>query len=253
MPDFSTADCKAFLATNWSLDSKGWKRVSKSKDHSGRTIRWFEHKTGLRVAVVETSTGLVDITHEFSSFPMSTAPGPWDYHRKVFTPEELSVAKLLVDAVDQTNRLQGLRPSFCGHRATPGLFSFSFFDPAGERETTIDDILANPDPDAIVAGVGVFFALRHRDYGCNHLSWALKAFLPDYFEEVEESLFAMDEEWHMASSSEYRDAVNDGSIRQVKLMDIVRDLSARGFHYHPKICVFKDILSRGRDLGEPSA
>ena len=148
---------------------------------------------------------------------------------------------------------QGLRPSFCGHRATPGLFSFSFFDPAGERETTIDDILANPDPDAIVAGVGVFFALRHRDYGCNHLSWALKAFLPDYFEEVEESLFSMDEEWHMASSSEYRDAVNDGSIRQVKLMDIVRDLSARGFHYHPKICVFKDILSRGRDLGEPSA
>ena len=179
---------------------------------------------------------------------MSTTPGPGDYHRKVFTPDKLSVAKPLVDAVDQTNRLQGL-----SHRATPSLFSFSFFDPAGELETTIDDILAHPDPNVIFDGVGVFFALRHRDYGCNHLSWALKAFLPDYFEEVEESLFAMDEEWHMASSSEYRDAVNDGSIRQVKLMDIVRDLSARGFHYHPKICVFKDILSRGRDLGEPSA
>ena len=165
---------------------------------------------------------------------MSTTPGPWDYDRTVFTPEELSVAKLLVDAVDQTNRLQGLSPSSCSHRATPGLFSFSFFDPAGELETIIDDILTNPDPNAIVAGVGVFFAIRHRDYGCNHLSWALKAFSPDYFEEVEESLFAMDAEWHMASSSEYGDAVNDGSIRQIKLMDIVRELSARGFQYHPQ-------------------
>ncbi len=87
----------------------------------------------------------------------------------------------------------------------------------------------------------MFFALCHRDYGCNHLFWALKVFLPDYFEDVEESLFVMDAEWRMASSSEYGDAVNDGSIRQIKLMDIVRGLSASGFHYHPKICVFKDI------------
>ena len=40
----------------------------------------------------------------------------------------------------------------------------------------------------------------------------------------------------------------DGSIRQVKLMDIVRDLSARGFHYDPELCVFQDILSQGQEL-----
>ena len=66
-------------------------------------------------------SGVVDITHEFSSLPMSTTPGPWDYYCTVFTPEELSIAKLLVDAVDQTNRLQGLStrppapPPVCFH------------------------------------------------------------------------------------------------------------------------------------------
>lgn len=89
---------------------------------------------------------------------MSTTPGPWDYDRTVFTPEELSVAKLLVDAVDQTNRLQGLSSSFCSHRATPGLFSFSFFDPAGEPETTIDDILT-PMPLLPESACSLLFAI----------------------------------------------------------------------------------------------
>lgn len=246
MPGFSTVDCKLFLAGHSSLDPKGWKRVSKSKDTSGRVVRWFEHNTGERVAVAETPSGLVDITHELS-LPKAAAVGPWDYTRKAFDPAALSVAKLLFEAADQTKQMLGVDPSALGYDAIPGLFSFSFFDPSGERESTIDDILANPDPEAIVAGVGVFFSMRHRDYGCNHLSWALKAFLPYYFEEVEESFFAMDEEWHMTGSREHRAAIADGSIRQVKLMDIVRDLSARGFHYYPGLCTFEDILSKGRE------
>ena len=247
MPGFSTVDCKMFLAKNRPLQPNGWKRVSKAKDALGRVVRWFEHSTGERVALAVTPSGLVDITHEFSS-PATGAVGPWDYTRKAFDPAALSVAKLLFEAADQTKQMLGVGPSSLGYDAIPGLFAFSFFDPAGEREPTIDDVLANPEPDAIVAGVGVFFVLRHRDYGCNHLSWALKAFLPDYFEEVEESFFAMDEEWHMARSSDHRAAIADGSIRQVKLMDIVRDLSARGFHYDPELCVFQDILSQGQEL-----
>ena len=247
MPGFSTVDCKLFLATNKALDSKGWKRTSKAKDANGRVVRWFEHSTGERVALAETPSGLVDITHEFSS-PQAAALGPWDYTRKVFDPAALSVAKLLFEAADQTKQMLGVGPGALGYDAIPGLFSFSFFDPSGERESTIDDVLTNPDPEAIVAGVGVFFSMRHRDYGCNHLSWALKAFLPHYFEEVEESFFAMDEEWHMTGSREHRAAIADGSIRQVKLMDIVRDLSARGFHYYPGLCTFEDILSKGREF-----
>lgn len=247
MPGFSTVECKLFLAEKFSLDPKGWKRVSKSKDAAGRVVRWFEHKNGERILVAETPTGLVDITHELSSLA-ADAVGPWDYTRKVFDPDALRVAKLLFEAAEQTNQMLGVGPSTLGHDAIPGLFSFSFFDPAGERESTIDDVLANPDPEAIVSGVGVFFSMRHRDYGCNHLSWALKAFLPEYFEEVEESFFAMDEEWHMTGSREHRAAIADGSIRQVKLMDIVRDLSARGFHYDPELCVFQDILSQGQEV-----
>ena len=56
---------------------------------------------------------------------------PWDYTRKAFDPAALSVAKLLFEAADQTKQMLGVGPSSLGYDAIPGLFAFSFFDPAG--------------------------------------------------------------------------------------------------------------------------
>lgn len=55
----TTADCKNFLAQNFSFDKKGWKRVSKRKDANGDTVREFSHADSPEnVYVVETANGL---------------------------------------------------------------------------------------------------------------------------------------------------------------------------------------------------
>ena len=43
MSKISTADCKAFLAAQFSFDLKGWKRISKIKDPDGNPAREFSH------------------------------------------------------------------------------------------------------------------------------------------------------------------------------------------------------------------
>ena len=81
------------------------------------------------------------------------------------------------------------------------------------------------------------------------MSWAVKPFLPDYFEEVEESSFALHARWVCVYDDERQDAVRDGSIPQVRLMDVMRDLSGRGFHYKPKHCVFAKLMAQGNTYG----
>ena len=252
MGSISSDDCKAFLETNFHYPAKEWKRVSKQKDASGTILREFTHPTAGSVVLAEASNGQIHLPASVvvpSSFSSASRPVPatlnaWDIVNKRFDAADvLSAQKLFDDAVDHASVT--LDTSGRGYHAIPGLFMFAFMDEAGEHYNVIDAINETEDPDAIVAGLTVFIAPSHRDYGCNHLSWAVKPFLPWYFEEVEESSFALYEKWANVYDEKRQKAVDKGTIAQVRLMDVVRDLSNRGFRYNSEHCVFATLLEKG--------
>ena len=259
MASISSDDCKIFLEQTFHYSAKEWKRISKKKDSNGRVLREFVHPVAGIVVLAETLQGNIITQRSSLSAPVSVlvpavapallpAPsqlGTWDLVRKEFDPVHLASAEhTFDDAVNHDSMT--LNTAVVGHYAMPGLFEFSFMDEAGEQSSAIEAINDANDPNGIVAGLSVFITPIHRDYGCNHLSWAIESFLPSYFEEVEESTFALYAKWSRVYDDERQNAVNNGTIAQVRLMDVMRDLSRRGFRYAPKKCVFATLLASGK-------
>lgn len=62
MSQTSTADCKVFLASQFSFDPKGWKRVSKFKDAEGNPTREFSHPESEDNIFLVESAGALHLT-----------------------------------------------------------------------------------------------------------------------------------------------------------------------------------------------
>lgn len=259
MASISSDDCKTFLETKFHHPAKEWKRISKKKDAIGRVLREFFHPIAGTVVLAENPQGHIITQLSSLSAPVSVLvpavapallPAPsqleaWDLVRKEFDPVHLASAERIFDEAVNHDSVT-LNTSVAGYCAMPGLFEFSFMDEAGEQSNAIEAINKAKDPNGIVAGFSVFITPVHRDYGCNHLSWAIQSFLPSYFEEVEESTFALYAKWSRVYDDERQDAVDNGTIAQVRLMEVMRDLSSRGFRYEPDKCVFATLLALGK-------
>lgn len=246
MGSISSDDCKAFLEKNFHYPAKEWKRVSKKKDEQGRVVREFVHPLVGSVLLAEVPTGLVNAMASVGAPTLPAQLGPWDIVRQEFDPVDLEHAKRIFDAAVDHESVT-LDTSAYGYHAMPGMFSFAFMSSAGDQDNVTETINAAKDPNGIVTGLTVFITARHRDYGCNHLSWAVKPFLPGYFEEVEESMFALYARWAHVYDDERQEAVDKGTIPQVRLMDVMRDLSRRGFHYAPEHCEFAKLMKKGNE------
>lgn len=208
-----------------------WKRTSKFHDAQGRVVRIFEGG-GHEVLLAETATGLVDITYEMPS-PM----GMWDTQRSLFSPLDVRLAHQIFDTGEQAAASYSI--------AMPSLMDFWFCDVAGEHEKVYANIRTSSDPAAVVTGLSLFFSPRHqRDYD-SHLSWAIQPFLPPSFIETEECVFAVDERWSMVFDQAREDAIADGRLPRHLLMDVVRDLAARGFRYQSTSCELRKVLGKG--------
>lgn len=255
MASISSDDCKTFLENHFHYPAKEWKRASKKKDATGRVLREFVHAVVGNVILAD-SPNMHIAAQTFSApskvqmpaYLLPQAPlqlGPWNLVQHEFDLAASVKAQCLFDnAVDHSSVT--LDTSSAGYDAMPSLFEFYFVDDADEQYDVIKAINKAKDSNSIVAGLKVFITTRHRFYGCNHLSWAIKSFLPKFFEETEESTFAIYEKWSYVYDADRQAAVDNGTIAQVGLMEVMRDLSGRGFRYAPKHCVFSKLMKQGQ-------
>ena len=66
MSEFSTSECKEFLAENFPLSEKGWKRVKKFKDNVGNTLREFAHSDISETVFLMEINGDLRLSHDAS-------------------------------------------------------------------------------------------------------------------------------------------------------------------------------------------
>lgn len=62
----STEECKEFLAENFPLSEKGWKRVKKFKDNTGNTVREFAHTDISETVMLVEDNGDLRLSHDAS-------------------------------------------------------------------------------------------------------------------------------------------------------------------------------------------
>ena len=60
----TTADCKTFLASQFSFDPKGWKRVSKFNDSDGNATREFSHPESEETFFVVERNGVLQLADD---------------------------------------------------------------------------------------------------------------------------------------------------------------------------------------------
>lgn len=67
MSEFNTSECKEFLAENFPLSEKGWKRVKKFKDNAGNTLREFAHTDISETVMLVEDNGDLRLSHDTST------------------------------------------------------------------------------------------------------------------------------------------------------------------------------------------